>query len=161
MKESSRCMGELGFQRGPEGARKSTGSRSVNMVCRLRLMEGLRLSNWRLTESSMTDSMCFSDVILPLVQAKMVSSVPLACRCCSVLRDCETMESLRLEEERDEARSVVLVWLRSLCRRIQPFNFIMNSRFLIVLLITACHLETTSQKDSHRHSAAENTAVKR
>lgn len=110
-------MGELQFQsKGGDGVR---GSGSVRMERRLMLMEGRLLSNCLFTESSITDSICFSDTGWPLPHPSRASMPPLTFNCSSILcEDRETMESLRLEVDRDEARSVVVVWLRSGCLRI-------------------------------------------
>jgi hypothetical protein len=105
------------------------GSGSVRMERKLTLMEGRLLSSCLFTESSITDSICLSEAGRLLPHPSSPSIPTLAYNCSSILREegRETMESLRLEVDRDEAWSVVVVWLRSGCLRM----------FAIILLSTS------------------------
>lgn len=113
------------------------GSGSVRIDRRLTLIEGRLLSCCRLTDISITDYICFSDAIRLLPQPSSAPSPPFASNCSSILCEegLETMESLRLEEEREDAWSVVLVWLRSACLRIFCYNFIIDIRFRLALFV--------------------------
>jgi hypothetical protein len=113
-------MGELQFHNGGTDCSLSNYSLSVMIVFKLRLMEGLRLSSSRFTASSITDSICFSEVILLFAHPKIPSKAPFSSSWSLIflMEGRDTMESLRLEDDRDEPRSVVLVLLRSSYRRI-------------------------------------------
>lgn len=122
-------MGELQFHN--RGGCVVRGSGSVRMERRLTLMEGRLLSSCLFIESSITDSICLSDVGRLRPHPSSPSIPPFASNCWSILREegRETMESLRLEVDRDEAWSLVAVWLSSCCLRMFAIILLSDSLF--------------------------------
>lgn len=115
LKESKLLMGELQLQSRVGGFWKFWGSGSVRMLRKLTLIEGRLLSSCFLTESSITDYMCRSEATFPLLQFNNSPRVVFTDNFSSslLMEERETTESLRLDCEREEARSVAFVWLRS------------------------------------------------
>ena len=100
LKASRRLMGELPFQR---VLLCWYSYRSVKMVLRLRLTDGLLPSTLFFTCSSITDSISLWVLVFALEQVKKFWSAVLMVAWSSIfLADgCETSESFRLEGERD------------------------------------------------------------